>query len=238
MCGMEESTQRKMEGGREGGRDGGMMALWTRASSLFQPEQESTTTRDSSPQTYRSCCVFYRSFAAAGKQILSSLNGNPTERMDNEEESNLIESLRQRYRREAQIAIEDARNKTKQEMNEIFVEKMRLLEEEARKWKCIAEGLSEEQPHFETETDPKAPLLRYIMEGVGLESSADLIPWLFRFIERLKKSLVMVQKNLKLQRIELRFLPSCPPGSHVSSSLPHREHSSPQQKNSWQSCQT
>ena len=87
--------------------------------------------------------------------------------MENDEDSNqLIESLRQRYRREAQVAIEDAKNKTKQEMSDLFVEKIKLLEEEARKWKCIAEGLSEDQPHLENDNDPKAPLLRYIMEGV------------------------------------------------------------------------
>jgi hypothetical protein len=128
--------------------------------------------------------------------------------MDNEEESNLIESLRQRYRREAQIAIEDAKTKTKQEMNDLFVEKMKLLEEEVRKWKCIAEGLSEDQPHLEMDNDPKAPLLRYIMEGVTARILISLLI-ITRCIERSKKNSVMGQKNLKWQLIERRssFLP-------------------------------
>lgn len=85
--------------------------------------------------------------------------------MENDEEQTKIEQLRQRYRREAHLAIEDAKQKTKLEIEEKYDEKIKILEEEIRKWKSIAEGLSEE-PQLELENDPKAPLLKYIMEGV------------------------------------------------------------------------
>lgn len=84
----------------------------------------------------------------------------------NSEELTIIEQLKQRYRKEAHIAIEDAREKAKKETEEIYLEKIKILEEENRKWKAIAEGISEES-NIENENDPKAPLIRYIMEGVS-----------------------------------------------------------------------
>jgi hypothetical protein len=83
-----------------------------------------------------------------------------------EEEANGYEQLRQRYRREAHMAIEDAKSKTKTEMEEMYFERIKLLEDEVRRWKCVAEAVSDEPLAPDVETDPKAPLLRYIMEGV------------------------------------------------------------------------
>jgi hypothetical protein len=90
---------------------------------------------------------------------------------DSEEEANGYEQLRQRYRREAQLAIEDAKTRTKREVEEIYFEKIKILEDEVRRWKCVAEAVSEE-PSVDLETDPKAPLLRYIMEGVRIHHLA------------------------------------------------------------------
>lgn len=83
----------------------------------------------------------------------------------NNDELTVIEQLKQRYRKEAHLAIEDAREKAKKETEDFYLEKIKILEEENRKWKAIAEATSEES-NIDTENDPKAPLVRYIMEGV------------------------------------------------------------------------
>ena len=135
--------------------------------------------------------------------------------MSNEELSQ-IEQLKQRYRKEAHLAIEEAKERTKKEIEEIYYEKIKILEEENRKWKAIAEGISEESNN-DTENDPKAPLIRYIMEGVktsdfslfSLFSFLSLIVVYYsRYIVKLKRNLMMDQQNLKLLLIVLRYLPS------------------------------
>jgi hypothetical protein len=80
-----------------------------------------------------------------------------------ESDTNVIEQLRQRYRKEAQIAIEEARSKAVKDVTESFTFKIRSLEDEVRQWKAVAEALSSDEGGADT---PQTPLIKYIMENV------------------------------------------------------------------------
>lgn len=83
--------------------------------------------------------------------------------MESDTDANVIEQLRQRYRKEAQIAIEEARSKAIKDVTESFSFKIKSLEDEVRQWKAVAEALSSEEGGTET---PQTPLIKYIMENV------------------------------------------------------------------------
>ena len=100
--------------------------------------------------------------------ITTCLLGSITEAlyaMQHDNESCAIEQLRQRYRREAQLAIEEARTKAIAEVSQTLNYKVKLLEDEVRQWKAVAEALSSDDRGGETK---QAPLIKYIMENVIL----------------------------------------------------------------------
>lgn len=90
--------------------------------------------------------------------------------MESDSDANVIEQLRQRYRKEAQIAIEEARTKAVKDVTESFTFKIRSLEDEVRQWKAVAEALSSDEDGPNT---PQTPLIKYIMENVYISNHSD-----------------------------------------------------------------
>jgi hypothetical protein len=85
------------------------------------------------------------------------------------DDENSIEQLRQRYRREAHVAIEEAKRRAKEEVEQNYALSVQSLEDEVRKWKTIAEAVSDN-----SEKDGKINLVRYVMEQVYYNFSASL----------------------------------------------------------------
>mmetsp|Transcript_16347 Transcript_16347/g.24641 ORF Transcript_16347/g.24641 Transcript_16347/m.24641 type:complete len:1163 (+) Transcript_16347:260-3748(+) len=90
--------------------------------------------------------------------------------MNNEVDNDKIEQLRQRYRREAQIAVDDARNAAREETTKKYEHKIKNLEDEVRQWKAIVEALSsEESDETDDNSSKHVSLVRYIMEQIYRE---------------------------------------------------------------------
>jgi hypothetical protein len=64
--------------------------------------------------------------------------------MDAEQQAAAAEALRLRYRREAKAAVEDAINRTRAECLSESSLQIKILEDDVRKWKAVAEAASSE----------------------------------------------------------------------------------------------
>lgn len=121
------------------------------------------------------------------------------------------EQLRLKFRREAQQAIHEAEKRTRDECAAEFHGKLKSADDEARKWKAIAQSLSTTPAHFPEGEVQHSLLVRYAMEQVyrdvksefGSDKDKDVELTASDAIHRMKNVLIVSTNTLmhKLPRM-------------------------------------